>query len=70
MLFNEGWYNHREIFLSSNLKETDHLKVIDIDVRIILWRSLRSMMECGLDSPCLSPGKVAGSCEHGNEPVT
>jgi hypothetical protein len=70
MLFNEAWYNHREIFLSSTLKETDHLKVLDVDVRIILWRSLRNMNECGLDSPGLSPEIVAGFCEHGNEPVT
>jgi len=36
MLFNEAWYNHREIFLFSNLKEEDSLKVLDVDVRIIL----------------------------------
>jgi hypothetical protein len=70
MLFNVAWYNHHEIFLLSNLKETDHLKITDVDVRILLWRSLRNMMECGLDSLCLSPGKVAGFCDHGNEPVT
>jgi hypothetical protein len=69
MLFNEASYNHQEIFLSSNLKETDHLKILDVDVRIISQRSLKKYDRLWIGFFCLRPGIVAGSCEHGNEPV-
>ena len=41
MLFNEGWYRRREIFLFSNLKETDCLNVLELHLRITLQRGLK-----------------------------
>ena len=35
MLRKEGWYNHQEIFLFSNLDEIDLCRLLEVDVRLI-----------------------------------
>jgi hypothetical protein len=36
MLFNEARHKRQEIFLVSNLKETDSLEVLEVDLTILL----------------------------------
>ena len=56
-------------FLWGNVKVEDYSEEIAIDGRIIWTWILKIMVGHGLDSLGLRQGKLAGSFEHGNEPV-
>jgi hypothetical protein len=48
--------------LSENLKERDHLNILEVDGRTILKKVLRNRIgECGLDSSGSGYGKVVDS---------
>jgi hypothetical protein len=53
-----------------NVKGRDHSEDLGVNGKIILnWISGERVGGCGLDSPGLGYGSVAGSCEYGNKPL-
>jgi hypothetical protein len=52
--------------LVEKLKETEHLKKLRADGRIILKQTKSMALQCETDSPLFGQRREIGSCEHGD----